>query len=303
VVKIENAISTEGGIWKVFGRTVALRDVSLKVPKGSVFLMMGPNGSGKSTLLKIVTGLIKPTRGKIKVFGMDPWKQRPKIFAQVGAMFEDHAPPDWASGKAYLKYKATLKKVEKPEREALAAAELFGVEDFWDHQVSTYSSGMKRKLALTDAFINDPDLVILDDPTVALDKEARLALQGIVADRAKQNKTCVIASHIITEFENHATHLAVLNLGQIVVTGRVEDVQEKMGIRRVTIKTKQPETAANILMKKGYPIKVYGNRITVEGPEDPNEIINMLEKLGIKAETEETKVSLWEMYTRALTSS
>lgn len=298
---MESVVSIEG-VWKIFGRTTALCDVSLTVPKGSVFLMMGPNGSGKSTLLRIVTGLIKPTRGKTKVFGMDPWKQRQKIFAQVGAMFEDHAPPDWASGKAYLKYKATLKKVENPEKEALAVAELFGVDDFWDHHISTYSSGMKRKLALADAFINDPDLVILDDPTVALDKEARIALQKIVADRAKQNKTCIIASHIITEFENHATHLAVLNLGQIMVAGKVEDVMDKMGIRQVTIKTNQLETAANILMKKGYPIKVYGNCITVERPEDPNEIITMLEKLGIKAEAEETKVSLWEMYTRALTS-
>lgn len=298
---MENIISTEG-VWKFFGKTVALREVSLKVPKGSVFLMMGPNGSGKSTLLKIVTGLIKPTRGKIKVFGMDPWKQRQKIFAQVGAMFEDHAPPDWASGKAYLKYKATLKKVENPEKEALRVAELFGVEGFWNHHISTYSSGMKRKLALADAFINDPDLVILDEPTVALDKEARMTLQKIVADRAKQNKTCIIASHIITEFENHATHLAVLNLGQIMVTGKIEDVTEKVGIGQVTIKTEETETAANILMEKGYPIKVYGNRITVERPEDPKEIIDLLEKLGIKAEKDETRVSLWEIYTRALTS-
>ncbi|MDH7478057.1 MAG: ABC transporter ATP-binding protein [Candidatus Bathyarchaeota archaeon] len=298
---MENVVSVEG-VWKIFGRTIALSNVSLRVPKGCLFLLMGPNGSGKSTLLKIITGLIKPTQGKIKVFGMDPWKQRQKIFARVGAMFEDHAPPDWASGKAYLQYKATLKKIENPEKEALAVAELFKLNSFWEYPIFTYSSGMKRKLALADAFINNPDLVILDDPTVALDKEARITLQQIVADRTEQNKTCIIASHIITEFENHATYLAVLNLGQVMVAGKIEDIMDTMELRQITIKTNQPETAANILMKKGYPIKVYGNSITVERAEDSNRIITMLEKLGIKAEVEETKASLWEMYARALTS-
>lgn len=295
VILVEN-------VWKIFGRTVALRNVSIKVSKGSVFLLMGPNGSGKSTLLKIVTGLIKPNRGHVEIFGTNPWKERHKIFAYVGAMFEDHAPPDWASGKAYLEYKSILKKAENPEKEALAVAKPFGVDTFWKHPFYTYSSGMKRKLALADAFINDPDLVILDDPTVALDKEARLALQEIVVNRAKQNKTCVIASHIITEFEHHATHLAFLNLGQTIITGKVEEVMDKMGIRQVTIKTNKPRKAAAILMKKGYAIKVYGNTIIVEGSEDANEIVKLLENLGIKAKTEEPEVNLWEMYTKALTS-
>jgi len=298
---MQDVISVEN-VWKVFGRNVALRNVSIKVSKGSVFLLMGPNGSGKSTLLKIVTGLIKPTRGHAEVFGANPWKERPKIFASVGAMFEDHAPPDWASGKAYLEYKSILKKAENPEKEALAVARQFGVDTFWKQPFGTYSSGMKRKLALADAFINDPDLVILDDPTVALDKEARLALQEIVVNRAKQDKTCVIASHIITEFEHHATHLAFLNLGQTIITGKVEEVMDKMGIRQVTIKTNKPRKAAAILMKKGYAIKVYGNTIIVEGSEDADKIVKLLENLGIKAKTEKPKVNLWEMYTKALTS-
>ncbi len=299
---IVNDVILAENVWKIFGRTMALRNVSMKVPKSSIFLLMGPNGSGKSTLLKIVTGLIKPNRGKVEVFGTNPWKQRHKIFAYVGAMFEDHAPPDWASGKAYLEYKSKLKKTKDPEREALAVAKPFGVDTFWERPFSTYSSGMKRKLALADAFINDPALVILDDPTVALDKEARLALEEIIVNRAKQNKTCVIASHIITEFEHHATHLAFLNLGQTIITGKVEEVMDKMGIHQVTIKTNKPKKAAAILMEKRYAIRVCGNNITVEGSEGANEIVKLLENLGIKAEKEEPKANLWEMYTKALTS-
>ena len=298
---MEDVVLTEN-LWKIFGRTEALQNVSIKISKGSIFLLMGPNGSGKSTLLKIVTGLIKPNRGKVEIFGTNPWKQRHKIFAHVGAMFEDHAPPDWASGKAYLEYKSKLKKAENPEKEALAVAKPFGVDTFWKNPVSTYSSGMKRKLALADAFINDPDLVILDDPTVALDKEARLVLQEIVVNMTKQNKTCVISSHIITEFEQHITHLAFLNLGQTIITGKVEEVMNKMGIHQVTIKTNKPRKAAAILMEKRYAIRVHGNNITVEGSEDANKIVKLLENLGIKAKTEEPKVNLWEMYTKALTS-
>lgn len=297
---MENAIVIRN-LRKVFGRTAALQDVSLTIPTGSVFLLMGPNGSGKSTLLKIVTGLIKPTRGKVEILGMNPWKQRHKIFAKMGAMFEDYAPPDWSQGKDYLEYKAKLKKAKNPEDEAFRVAKLFGVDTFWKHSFSTYSSGMKRKLALADAFINDPELVILDDPTVALDKEARLTLQQIIVNRGNQGKTYVIASHIITEFESHATHLAVLSFGQAIVTGKIKEVTEKMGIQQVTIRTNQTENAAKILMEKKYTIRIYNNHITIDGIEDPEEIITLLEKSGVKAEIEETKANLWEVYTRALT--
>lgn len=297
---MENAIIIRN-LRKVFGRTVALKDVSLTIPTGSIFLLMGPNGSGKSTLLKIVTGLIKPTYGKVEILGMDPWKQRHKIFAKIGAMFEDYAPPDWAQGKDYLEYKAKLKKAMDPEDEASRVAKLFGVDSFWNHPFSAYSSGMKRKLALADAFINDPELVILDDPTVALDREARLTLQQIIANRATQDKTYLIASHIITEFESHVSHLAVLSLGQTVVTGKIKDVAEKMEIQQVTIRTNQVENAVKILVEKKYAIRVYDNHITIDRIENPEEIISILGQSGIKAEREETKVNLWEVYARALT--
>ncbi|RLF14077.1 MAG: ABC transporter ATP-binding protein [Thermoprotei archaeon] len=299
VISMKEVISVDG-VWKVFGRTVALRNVSLKVPSGSVFLIMGPNGSGKSTLLKLITGLMKPTRGRIKVFGEDPWKSRQEIFARMGAMFEDHSPPDWATGRAYLEYKASLKGVKDPEKEALRVAKLFKITEFWDRSISTYSSGMRRKLALADAFIGDPELIILDEPTVALDKEARAILRETIMNGTKQGKTFVIASHTIVEFEGLVTHLAILSLGQVVVSGKVEDVMKKVGIRQVTIKTNEPETVASFLIRNGYSIRVHGNHIAIEGLEDPDEVMAKLKNLGVKVEISETRPSLWEIYAKAL---
>jgi len=287
-------------VWKSYGKTIALRGISLTIPKGNVFLLMGPNGAGKSTLLKIITGLIKPTRGKVEVLGLNPWRERNKLFAHIGAMFEDHAFPEWVSGKSFLTYMAKLKKSAAPQKDALQVAKMFEVDKYWDQHIFTYSSGMKRKLALAHAFLLTPELVFLDDPTVALDKQSRHVLAEAVADGTREGKTYVISSHIITEFEKYATYITVLSQGQLTVAGTIEEVAEKIGIRKVTIKTNKPKHALDILVNKGYSVIIEANIITVKRVKDPNEIIELLEKHDIKAEVEYAEVDIWDIYTNAL---
>jgi len=217
-------------LWKLYGRIEALRNISLDIPSNSIYLIMGPNGSGKSTLLKILTGLIKPTKGKVKVYGLDPWSQKEKLFQKTGAMFEDHNPPSWVTGREYLIYKASLKNLENPRVAALTAAEQVGVINYWGQPISTYSSGMKRKLAIADALIGDPDLLILDEPTATLDNETRQKLKTILQTRREQGKTTIISSHIVTELEDIATHLAIIQTGEILIDGAIKTITQKLGI-------------------------------------------------------------------------
>jgi ABC-2 type transport system ATP-binding protein len=300
---VENVITAKD-VWKKYGSTNALCNFSIEVPRASVFLIMGPNGSGKSTFLKLITGLIKPTRGKLETLGLDPWKQRHNIFKQVGAMFEDHAFPDGVSGRACLEYLAQLKNMRNPEaeEEALRAARLFGVDEYWDRNVSTYSSGMKRKLALASAFLGDPELVILDDPTVAIDKQSRANLEKIVEAGSEKGKTFLITSHIITEFESLVTHVAIMNQGNLLMSGEIRELMQRTSLYQVGVKTDKPEVAAKILIQKGYTVTAKENLIIVEGAGDTEQILNALRKEGIDAEMDQTKPNLWNLYSKVLTA-
>ncbi len=226
---MDNVVEVRG-LWKLYGKIEALRNVSLDIPEGSIYLLMGPNGSGKSTLLKILTGLVKPTEGTVKVHGMDPWKYKGVLFRRTGAMFEDHNPPGWVSGEEYLIYKAELKRLRSPVDAALEAAEQVGITSFWRQPISTYSSGMRRKLALADALIGDPDLLILDEPAATLDKESRQKLKTIIQDRHVKGKTTLISTHVITELEDIATHIAIIHMGEILLSGDIQTIINQIGL-------------------------------------------------------------------------
>jgi ABC-2 type transport system ATP-binding protein len=221
IVQVEN-------LWKFYGRVTALNNVSLLIPKGSIYLLMGPNGSGKTTLIKILTGLLKPSRGTVEVLGLNPWRHRDKLFRVMGVSFEDHSPPDWATAKDFLEYMASLKGSKDPEKDALDAARIFGVDEFWDDPISTYSSGMKRRVALAHAFLLNPKLVVLDDPTIALDEQSRSALRKALIEGSKMGKTFFIASHEIAGLEKCITHIAVLDSGKLKIAGAINDVAAKM---------------------------------------------------------------------------
>lgn len=292
-------VVTCSGLWKRYNKVVALKDVSLEIPVNSLFLIMGPNGSGKSTLIKIISGLVKPTKGRVEVLGMDPWKYRHKIFKKLGVMFEDHSPPDWATAKEYLIYKARLKGAEDPYREAMRAAEVFDVTDYWEQEISTYSSGMRRKLALADALIGDPDLLILDDPTVALDKESRITLKEILETRLNGGKTTIVSSHIIAEIENIATHLAIIHMGELLLKGQIKNITKKLELYTLSIKTKQSTKLIETLIKNKIDFTVEKDRIITKGVTE-EELYRILRREDIKAEVTETPTDIWQIYVKTL---
>lgn len=292
-------------LWKQFGRTVALQDVSLKIPEGSMYLLVGPNGSGKSTLLKILTGVIKPSKGDVQVFGLNPWKQRTKLFQRTGAMFEDHPLPALATGQEFLTYMAKLQRLKDPKKAALKAAELFDVDTFWDRPTRGYSSGMKRKLALAHAFLGDPDLLILDEPTVTLDKDARNKLKDLIQEGLKNKKTFIIAAHVLAESEELATHTAFLADGKTYVQGEIQELANKYGASRITIKTKDPIQTVKTLMDAGYSnITITKQELELAVPPGETEkVAQALQQSRTEAKITKTWIDLWTIYKQALKTS
>jgi Cu-processing system ATP-binding protein len=201
---------------KRFGRTIALDDVCFSVKGSESVLLAGPNGSGKSTLLKILTGVVKhPSNAKVEVLGQDPWKSRASLFARAAASFEDVAFPDFMTAREYLKFTSSSRKVNVAEATGYAGS-LFGIRSFLDEQIRTYSSGMKRKVALAQALAFRSDLLILDEPFVALDAKTIKELVDELTVRKQAGTTLIISSHVITGLDDLVDRVMVMSNGRLV---------------------------------------------------------------------------------------
>jgi ABC-type multidrug transport system ATPase subunit len=198
---------------KRFGPTVALDGVSVEFGSG-LNLLLGPNGSGKSTLLKLWCGLIRPTRGRVEVFGLDPWARRVDVMKRVSAFFEDVPAPWWFSGEEFLRIVAEKRGVDWGiVREY---AERLGVTGYWRKLIRGYSSGMRKKVMLLAALVADVDGYMLDEPYTLLDKDSVRVVDEIIAEKVRSGKIVVVASHILTGVERFAKGFAILHNGKVV---------------------------------------------------------------------------------------
>ncbi len=215
-------ISAEN-LTKRFGRIAALDGVNLEIPEG-VNLILGPNGGGKSTLLKIIAGIYRPTGGKILVFGLDPWRSE-DLKLRMGVSFDPPALPPLITGREWLKLIAEAKGFDESEIERVA--ELFGI-NYLDKPIRSYSSGMRKKLSLAEAFIGQPELVLLDEPLANMDFENLRHAVRILRDLKKEGTNLVIASHIWKPLYSMVDFVAVLAGGKIILSGEREGVRREV---------------------------------------------------------------------------
>jgi ABC-type multidrug transport system ATPase subunit len=214
-------------VWKHFGATVALANVSLSLDRG-LHVVAGPNGSGKTTLLKIWSGLLRPSRGRVRVLNLDPWLQKTSLLKRVHVAFEDIQLPWWVSGLEYLRFVAASRGVSWGG--VLEIAEMLEITGYWAKLIRGYSSGMRKRVLLAQALIGEPEIIILDEPYTLLDVKAVRVLHEVMRSKLKDGATVVIATHILTEFEDEATTLTVLRNGSVQRHYRENDMREKASI-------------------------------------------------------------------------
>jgi ABC-2 type transport system ATP-binding protein len=202
-------------------RVEALRGVSLKIPVGSVFGLLGPNRAGKTTLVKLLLALARPTGGTITRLGA-PLTDRSTL-GRIGYMHENHAFPRYLTAHELLHFYGGLSGLVPidlaPRVEQLLAR--VGLADRRDEPISQFSKGMVQRLGLAQAMVNDPDLLILDEPTEGLDLFGRQLLRQVVRDARAAKKTVLLVSHALAEVEELCDTLAVLVAGKVVHTGPV----------------------------------------------------------------------------------
>jgi ABC-2 type transport system ATP-binding protein len=206
------------------GRVQALRGVSLAVREGEVFGLLGPNGAGKSTLVKILMTVVRPTSVRGTVLGEPVGTQR--VLERVGYLPEHHRFPPYLTGRQVVDFFGALSRVpravRRPRTDALLA--LVGMREWADRRVTTYSKGMQQRIGIATALVNDPRLVILDEPTDGVDPVGRREIRDMLLAVRAEGRTVLVNSHLLSEVEMVADRVAIISKGQTVAQGSVEEL-------------------------------------------------------------------------------
>lgn len=217
ITSLETVLSTNA-LSKQFGRLRAVNNLNLEVKRGQVFGMLGPNGSGKTTTLGMLMGVVNPTSGSFKWFGEDP---TPAIRRKIGAVLEHPIFYPYLSGRKNLELNAMIKQC--PPENIPNVLELVELSGRQDDKYKTYSLGMKQRLAIASALLNDPTILILDEPTNGLDPMGIADIRRLITKIADSGKTIILASHLLDEVQKVCTHFCVLRRGDLIHTGPVND--------------------------------------------------------------------------------
>ena len=222
---METAILSIKNLHKRYGKIHAVNNVSLEIQKGNVYGILGPNGSGKSTTLGIVLNVVNKTSGEYSWFGGT--METHEALKKVGAIIERPNFYPYMSAQENLELVCKIKNIDYSK--VTEKLEIVGLIDRKDSKFKTFSLGMKQRLAIASALLNDPEILILDEPTNGLDPQGIHQIRDIIRLIASQGTTILLASHLFDEVEKVCSHVLVLRFGQILYSGTVDGMTNQSG--------------------------------------------------------------------------
>lgn len=212
-----------------FGHFLALDDVSFDLPQGQTMALLGHNGAGKSTLIKILLGLITPMSGEIDILGRKVTKQSARADLRIGYLPENVSFYDKLTGEEILTYFAELKGVSANKVSQLI--EEFGLEYAKDRQLKTYSKGMAQRLGFAQAILSEPELLLLDEPTVGLDPAASQFLYAKIDELKQQGTAVIVCTHELSLIENNIDHALILARGKSLASGGMDSLRQQSQLK------------------------------------------------------------------------
>jgi ABC-type multidrug transport system ATPase subunit len=223
---------------KQYGKRLAVDNLSLDVKRGEIFGFLGPNGAGKTTTIRMMLGLIAPTGGSVDILGKDITFYRAEILPRVGALVETPALYLYLSGRDNLRaVGSALGGV--PRARIDDVLELVGLQNRQKDRVRTYSLGMKQRLGVAMALLQDPDVLVLDEPANGLDPAGIVEMRDLMHQLSAAGKTVFISSHLLPEVQQICTRVAIINLGKLVTESTVEELTSTHGEFSVTLEHEQ----------------------------------------------------------------
>jgi len=217
------------GLTKYFDTFLAVDTISFAVPAGKVLIMLGPNGAGKTTTVRMLTSILRPSRGWAKVAGYDVFTQADRVRASVGVLTEHHGLYVRMNADEYLDFFGQLYGLSANQRKKRADELLdkFGLVEARRKRLGEYSKGMRQKLALVRALLHEPQVLLLDEPTSAMDPESARLVREAIKGLQSDERTILLCTHNLTEAEELADQLAIIRKGQILYSGTVDRFKDQ----------------------------------------------------------------------------
>jgi ABC-2 type transport system ATP-binding protein len=218
---------------KQYGSLTALADLDLTIKAGDIFGFIGPNGAGKTTTMRILATLLEPTRGHAFIDGMDVGKKGKDVRRIVGYMPDFMGVYDDLKVFEYLEFFAAAFGIERKKRKAIVEGvlELTDLQSKANFTVDSLSRGMQQRLGLARVLIHDPKVLILDEPASGLDPRARIEVRELLKELKRMGKTIMISSHILSELEEICDHIGIIERGQLVFSGTMDQIRDRTGVQ------------------------------------------------------------------------
>ncbi len=247
----EYSIQTKSLNFRYSKHKKILDDISLNIPKGSIYGFLGPNGAGKSTTMRLLTGILPEQENAISIFGKPLKDQLPQVFDNLGSLVESPALYLHLSGYNNLKYIAKLRNV--PESRIDEVLELVDLSRDAKRKVKQYSLGMKQRLAIAMALLSEPELLLLDEPVNGLDPNGMRDIRQLLVKLNKEKGiTIFVSSHLLSEIEKMCTHVGIISNGKLRFEGTIEELSKQSGACKIQLTLKDaPQWHENLLPE--YP--------------------------------------------------
>ncbi len=277
IIRLEN-------LTKKFGDLVAVNNVSLNIREGEIFGLLGPNGAGKTTIINMILSLLHPTSGKIFVSGLDVVKNKERVKQQIGMMAQETVVEPDLTGAQNLELFCQLYHIDA---DAIPAVVKFGLEEadlmkFADVKAGTYSGGMQRRLGLVRAMLQEPKLLLLDEPTTGLDVQNRFSMWQRIKDLNKRGTTLLLTTQYLEEADELCDRIAIIDHGKVVAHGTPSELKRMAGegeILEIITSPEMVQKAAAILKAKfKFSPDIKGDRIKAIVPKSEAEKLTMITK-------------------------
>jgi len=284
---MNTAVLTTHALSKMYGSRQAVKDLNLEVRGGEVFGFLGPNGAGKTTTIRMALGLIRPTEGRVEILGSDVLTDGARVLPRVGAIVETPALYGYLSGRNNLKAFAHMLG-GLPDSRLDEVLDLVGLAARQKDKVRSYSTGMKGRLALAVALLNDPELLILDEPANGLDPAGIVEMRDLLRGLAASGKTVFISSHVLAEVQQICDRVAIINLGELV---RVAPVAELVaGEGEFVLTLDDPALALELVRRHGWgrTARIEDGALVARSPSGRGrDLVHFLAQAGVWADSVE----------------
>lgn len=296
---------------KEFDEFIAVEGVTLNVGRGELLALLGPNGSGKTTTVRMLTSVLLPTRGSAQVAGFDIITQAPQVRASVGVLTEHHGFYSRMTASEYLDFFGQLYGIELPDRKKRADRMLaeFGLSQYTQRRIGSFSRGMQQKLALARTLLHQPPVLLLDEPTSAMDPESARMVRDAIQTLRSSDRTIILCTHNLAEAEELADKIAIIRYGEIIAQGTPQTLKKEMlGPAEYEVQIGSPHPLDVIRLPNDLQILSAGDTWLRFRPSNPNEenamVLQSLLDQGINVVSlKEVPRSLEQIYLQVINES